>query len=176
MFFLQMKRLLLGGFFYTSYTVLTSLIPIFEHVCCAGNPHAINTTPLLLASCRSMTARIACAVKVSHPLLAWDAALCARTVRLVFNQRTPAFASGVRSLIWNHGTLPKFARNIGRTQISGLQRKGNQGLFVYIYSWAILEFWWEGEPRKRGLENIDILKKLLKKWFGNIPWACPTLW
>lgn len=74
----------------------TSSTPSLLNLFCAGKPQAKNTTPL--PSGRSSTARMTASVKVSQPFFECELALCARTVKQVFNQRTPAFARGVRSL------------------------------------------------------------------------------
>jgi len=57
----------------------------------------MNTTPCPFS--RAVMARMTSAVNVSQPFLEWDAALCARTVRLVLSQRTPSCARGERSLV-----------------------------------------------------------------------------
>ena len=75
---------------------LLSLIPMLVKVFCAGRPHAMRTTPVL--SSRFKTVRMTCAVNDSHPFLACEPALWARTVRLVFSQRTPCLAMGDKSL------------------------------------------------------------------------------
>lgn len=76
----------------------TLSIPIFAIVFWAWRPHAKTTTPGYFANGLCRTERIAWAVNVSQPFFAWDPAVWARTVKLVFSQSTPSFATGVRSL------------------------------------------------------------------------------
>jgi hypothetical protein len=76
----------------------TSSTPIARSVFCAGGPHAMNTTPAPLSPSRLTTARSAAVVSSSHPFFWCEFALCARTVRTAFSQRTPACARRVRSL------------------------------------------------------------------------------
>lgn len=59
---------------------------------CAGEPHAINTTPLLRTF---TTVSMTFCVSSSHPLPWWELASPLRTVRQVFSSRTPRSAQGV---------------------------------------------------------------------------------
>lgn len=65
-------------FFYSSFYLSLTLT-------WAGLPHSINTKCSFFAFNSDITA----SVKVSHPFLLWENALCARTVNTVFNNKTP---------------------------------------------------------------------------------------